>query len=355
MTTALAHVDRQEIVEDAPIEQIITEEFISKLEKASELYQNRYLPICFKLTNEADWVNHGKHDKPKFSLQASGAEKLCTPLGIVWDRPAVIKHERSDDLGAYYEYEIEGIVKCGVLRRWGWFTGNCSSRDQFFTARGRFDEGDIRKAAFSNWIVNAVTRMAGIRNPSMELLKKAGLNPEKVESIDYSGRRTPEQDATLISEAQRKRLWAIAKSKGVGEDAVKQKFGLASFNEIKRGDYDHIVKWVEDGAKPESPAAPAGGESEIKRDGSPEGQSPGDGKTPAGDFSPTPGEPTPTEKLLIRIQEHLDSGKLTKSKLTAYCHANICHGSHKEGIYCEDVKKLDLLGLQAVSAWLTLL
>ena len=91
----------------------------------------------------------------------------------------------------------------------------------------------------------------------MELLKKAGLNPEKVESIDYSGRRSPEQDATLISEGQRKRLWAIAKSKGVGEDAIKQKFGLASFNEIKRGDYDHIVKWVEDGAKPESPVGPA--------------------------------------------------------------------------------------------------
>ena len=346
MTTALERIDRQEIVEDAPIEQIITEEFISKLEKASELYQNRYLPICFKLTNEADWVNHGKHDKPKFSLQASGAEKLCTPLGIVWDRPAVIKHERSDDNGPFYEYEVEGIVKCGVLRRWGWFTGNCSSRDQFFAARGRFDEGDIRKAAFSNWIVNAVTRMAGIRNPSMELLKKAGLNPDKVESIDYSGRRTPEQDTTLISEAQRKRLWAIAKSKGVGEDAVKQKFGLASFNEIKRGDYDHIVKWVEDGAKPESPAGPA--ETATP---SPSAAS----EAPAGDtfhFTP-PGEPTPTEKLLIRIQEHLDSGKVGQASLTRYLHTNFCDKAHKEPV-CDDVKKLTLLQLQAVSAWLTL-
>jgi len=349
MTTALAQVDRQEIVEDAPIEQIITEEFISKLEKASELYQNRYLPICFKLTNEADWVNHGKHDKPKFSLQASGAEKLCTPLGIVWDRPAVIKHERSDDLGAYYEYEIEGIVKCGVLRRWGWFTGNCSSRDQFFTARGRFDEGDIRKAAFSNWIVNAVTRMAGIRNPSMELLKKAGLNPEKVESIDYSGRRSPEQDATLISEGQRKRLWAICKSHNVAEDAVKTKFGLASFNDVKRGEYERICKWAEDGGKNGAPESPAGPTETATP--SPSAAS----EAPAGDLPPSPGEPSPTEKLRIRIQEHLDSGKLTKGKLTAYCHANICHGSHKEGIYCEDVKKLDLLGLQAVSAWLTLL
>ncbi len=37
-------------------------------------------------------------------------------------------------------------------------------------------------------------------------------------------------------------------------------------------------------AKPESPAAPAGGESEIKRDGAPDAQSPGENRTPAGDL-----------------------------------------------------------------------
>ncbi len=37
-------------------------------------------------------------------------------------------------------------------------------------------------------------------------------------------------------------------------------------------------------AKVESPAAPAGGESEIKRDGAPDAQSPGENRTPAGDL-----------------------------------------------------------------------
>ena len=73
----------------------------------------------------------------------------------------------------FYEYEVEGIVKCGVLKRWGWFTGNCDSRDAFFVSRGGFSEGDIRKASFSNWLVNAVTRLAGIRNPTQELLQQA--------------------------------------------------------------------------------------------------------------------------------------------------------------------------------------
>ena len=74
---------------------------------------------------------------------------------------------------------------------------------------------------------------------------------------------------------------------------------------------------------------------------------------PAGDLFPSPGDPTPTEKLLIRIQEHLDSGKLSKAALTKYMHTNFCDKAHKEPV-CDDVKKLTLLQLQAVSAWLTM-
>jgi len=241
-------LEKQEIVEDAPVEQVITEDFIRAFEKQAELYQNRYLPICLKLTNEADWVNHGKSDAPRYSLQASGAEKVCNPLGIVWDRPAVVKHERDDEQGKFYEYEVEGIVQCRVLKRYGWFTGNCSSRDPFFNARGRFDEGDIRKAAFSNWIVNAVTRLAGIRNPTVEMLTKAGLKAQAILVIDYSGRRTPEQEGQVISEAQGKRLWAIARANDVSEEHLRgllKSFGIESIKDIKRKDYDEIVKQID--------------------------------------------------------------------------------------------------------------
>ena len=74
------------------------------------------------------------------------------------------------------------------------------------------------------------------------------------------------------------------------------------------------------------------------------------GASPAGD---TPQEPTPTERLLIRIQEYLESGRLTKANLTAYCHKNFCDKAHKDSV-CDDMKKLNLLQLQAVSAWLTM-
>lgn len=254
--------NKQEIVEDSPIEQIITDEFITRFEKQAELYQKRYLPICLRLTNEADWILHGTGDKARYSLQCSGAEKLCNPLGINWDRPVVIKHEMSDERGRYYEYEVEGIVQSKVLKRWGWFTGNCDSRDTFFVARGNFAEGDIRKAAFSNWLVNAVTRLAGIRNPSKSMLEKAGLNSAEIGSIDYTRGKTPQADTRSISEAQLKRLWALAKNAGVSTDAIKkalvQKYKLPIEPEtdeqmiaaIKRQDYEALCDWVQKGGKP---------------------------------------------------------------------------------------------------------
>lgn len=253
-STAL--IERHEIIEDRPIEQILTEDFIARFEKQADLYQKRYLPICLKLTNEADWVNHGDQKTPRYSLQASGAEKVATPLGIVWDRPAVIKHEREDDEGKYYEYEVEGIIHSRVLMRYGWFTGNCSSRDKFFNARGYFDEGDIRKAAFSNWLVNGITRLAGIRNPIMAMLQAAGLKPEEITRVDYSGRRTEEDDQRLISDAQRKRLFAITKDKGVRTEALKahlSTFGYMSTQDIKRLHYDAIVEWVQKGGPSPAP------------------------------------------------------------------------------------------------------
>jgi len=245
---------KHEIVEDLPMEQIITDEFITKFEKQAELYQQRYLPICIKLTNEADWVIHGSGDKARFSLQCSGAEKLCNPLGIIWDRPMVIKHEREDEKGRFYEYEVEGIVQSKVLKRWGWFTGNCDSRDAFFVARGNFAEGDIRKAAFSNWLVNAVTRLAGIRNPSRAMLEKGGLKSADITSVQYGQTKSLEQGADKISEAQSKRFYAIAKGKKLSDDTIKEhlakNYGIESTRDILRKDYEDLCRWSEAGGPP---------------------------------------------------------------------------------------------------------
>ena len=191
------------------------------------------------------------HAQGKFYLQSSGAEKICNPLGIVWDAPIVIKHERKDDRGDFYEYEVQGIVTSKVLKRYIWTTGNCSSRDQFFNARGHFDEGDIRKAGFSNWLVNAVTRLAGIRNPTEAMLQKAGLKPEAIQRIKYGEAKTPEAESGKISDAQGKRLWALCKENNVSEVALRaymsENYKLLSINDIPRGQYNQICAWVMQG------------------------------------------------------------------------------------------------------------
>lgn len=245
-TTHLERIERPEIVEDAPMEQVINEQFIAALEKAAALYQERYLPVCFKMTNSNDWINHGTPDKPKISLQTPGAEKLCNPLGIVWDKPNIIKHILEDDRGKYYEIECEGIIQSRRLQRYGWFTGNCSSRDQFFVARGNFDEGDIRKSAFSNWILNGVSRLAGLRNPSIPMLEKAGLNISEITRVEYrGGPKTPDQAKGKISEPQVKRLYAIMGKHKVTDTDVREKHALKSLYDIERGAYETICAWVE--------------------------------------------------------------------------------------------------------------
>jgi len=153
----------------------------------------------------------------------------------------------------------------------GWFVGNCDSLDKFFNARPGWNpsngEGDVRKAAFSNWITNGVTRLCGIRNPSEEMLKKAGLDIAKITVVDYSGQgsRTAEQASGVISEAQAKRLWAIARGKGweqVHVSILLESFEIAHTADILRSKYEGIIKVLE-----QAPPAEIVAEAKNRADG----------------------------------------------------------------------------------------
>lgn len=242
---------RPEILEDKPLDLIITEDFIARLEKAADLYQRRYLPLAFKLTNAHDWVSQGRG---RYYLQASGAEKLCNPFGISWGEPKVERIVKETVEGnKFYEYVVSGIIQSRALGRLGWFVGNCDSLDKFFLARPGWTpdngEGDVRKAAFSNWITNGVTRLCGIRNPSPEMLLAAGIDPSKITEIDYSGQgsRKAEQSSEAISEAQAKRFWAIARGKGWTEPQVRillESFEIDKTDAIPRSKYEALCKIV---------------------------------------------------------------------------------------------------------------
>jgi hypothetical protein len=221
----------------------ITKELVTDFEERVKLYQERLLPAVLRATSPTDWVKMGD----KYYLQATGVEKVAVPLGIEWPEPKVTKHDIG---GGHYEYEVSGEVYSKFLRRKIWATGNCDSRDRFLTAQSGWDEGSIRKAAQSNFEVNAITRLAGIRNPTLDMLKRAGINPGAVGNVDYSGNKSSEEGKQVISDAQGKRLYAISRGRNMTDEDVKKviarepwKYG--STKDITRGHYEAICKAVE--------------------------------------------------------------------------------------------------------------
>lgn len=244
--------------EGASLPALLTDEFLTRFERGVENYK-RWIKACYKLTNESHWLRRKVGDKYKYMLQGPGAEALMNPLAISADEPQFTREvvRGAENEKDFYRYWCEGLVESKALKRRGLYIGTCDSRDPFFNAQKHWSpatgEGDVKKSAQTNWIVNAVSRLAGIRDPSEETLKDAGLNVEKIPTIDYDDTRTAEQSANVITTAQRGRLWAIMKSKKVTEDQVKklliEKYQITSGStgEIKRKDYEAICAWAEAG------------------------------------------------------------------------------------------------------------
>ena len=244
-------LDRVDVLDDAPaLVQVITDQWLTQFEKQVSLY-GRYLSACMRLTNTGDWINQGG----KYFLQCSGAEKLANPLGITWAQPFVERQEHEDDKGKFYGYLVSGIVESRTLKRSGWFLGTANSRDQFFNANRNWNPsegaGDILKSAYSNFVVNAVTRLAGIRNPSPEMLKQAGIDLGQVGAIDYGGGAKHEGQASdKISEAQRKRFYSLAKKAGWDDEPLKawltKTYGWEHSADITKAKYDEVCQKVQE-------------------------------------------------------------------------------------------------------------
>ena len=107
-----AHI---EVVEHEPIALVITDRFLKDFERQVHNF-SRYLTLTLKLTNEEDWINFGG----KYYLQATGLEKVATPLGVVWNRPQVWKEDSED---GNYTFCVEGISESRALKRFVWAYG----------------------------------------------------------------------------------------------------------------------------------------------------------------------------------------------------------------------------------------
>lgn len=218
---------------------------------------SRVLTVSIKATNSKDWTDQNGHPFPT----ASAAEKIGGVFGIKMELPVPpegLREEREDNKGKYYIYTFTAKFILGA--RYIYAIGSGSSRDKFFSwdsgtkswkELSEFDETNIKKAAYSNLVLNGITRILGIRNLTWEQLEAGGIKKDEVSKIDYNkGKETGgEKKSEYISEPQRKRLIAIASKSNYTPETLKEwlmfNFNIASTTEIPWKQYDVICKKVE--------------------------------------------------------------------------------------------------------------
>lgn len=200
---------------------------VQDAEKKVALLQ-KILTVAIKATNPRDWIDQSGRPSPT----ASACEKIASVFGIKIELPVPPegkREERSDNKGSYYTYTF--TAKFSIGSRYIHAIGSGSSRDKFFSWNSgdktwkelsEFDESNIRKSAYSNLILNGITRILGIRNLTWEQLKAGGIKKDSVAQVSYNkGASSDPSSQGLISEAQVKRFHAIATKAGWGQQELK--------------------------------------------------------------------------------------------------------------------------------------
>lgn len=149
---------------------------------------NQVIMTALKFTNERDWVD--QQGKPY--LVHSGAERIARLFGISLSNIQTDKVWAEDTRGRYYIYKTTG--RAVLPGRYDSIEGlgTCSQRDKFFAWKNgklkdtdEIDETNVMKASYSNFVVNAITHLLGLRNITWEELKAAGMTKEKVARVEY--------------------------------------------------------------------------------------------------------------------------------------------------------------------------
>lgn len=210
--------------------------------------------VSLQRTNSSDWVSMGG----KFYLQASGCQKIRSVWGIYFRDKQVVREDYTDGGYAYY---VTGLIGSQLLDRFYGkeitveADGGRSSKDPFFAKGSREpDPQDVRKAAVSNFEARAIASFLGLKNFTSQDLVNNGIKLDSVAKVEYQKGSEGGGNTSVISEAQRKRLFAICKSSGLGEAPLKsylqKNFKIDSTSNILRKDYEAICAFAEKGELP---------------------------------------------------------------------------------------------------------
>lgn len=219
--------------------------------------------IALKVTNARDWTDQGGNPY----LQVSGAEKIANLFNISWriDEPIC---ETEDD--GHFTFTYTGTFS--VSGRSIQVSGSRSSKDPFFKkyewANGvktekpisAIDRRDVKMAAMTNLLGNGITRLLGIRNLTYADLEAfAGIRPDQLGKVEYKNKnagkppvaepqKKSDADPNKISEAQKKRFYAIAKTTGFSDDEIKAHLatlGIEHTADILKSQYEELCAWAE--------------------------------------------------------------------------------------------------------------
>lgn len=207
--------------------------------------------LAIKQTNKHDWVD--MQGRPY--LQSSGAEKIARLFGISWRicEGYPKREDKQDEKGSYYIYSYKGeFTMAGKSIE---VIGTCSQRDKFFGKDKNTETGfknaadvditNIMKKANTNMINRGITTLLGIRNLTWEEVKAGGVDSSQTTKVTYAQGGA---GGGKISDAQAKRLYAIAKKNNVSGETMtkylKENYKIDNSKEIDKTDYEAICAWV---------------------------------------------------------------------------------------------------------------
>ncbi len=189
-----------QVPESQDIIQIDTD---SVLERAEKLNQQitKLKKFAISHTQPEDWVVFGN----TIYLQSTGCERIANILGVSWPRTdqfgnEILTIEKINLKDGHYTYVVQG--------EFHWYgrrvtiTGKAASNRPFFSSRGgelvpadEVDEGNVRQAAWSNFIVNGVMRILGLRGLTKKELAENGINLDQVGKVQFKQNK-PKEDLT---------------------------------------------------------------------------------------------------------------------------------------------------------------
>jgi len=169
---------------------------LEAFEQRESLFK-KVLAAAISSTSPKDWVD--QDGKPY--LQASGAERVSMRFGVQIFGVTQERQNFSDAKGDYYIFVTKGSASFGQASAIETM-GTCSSRDKFFgRAKGQLravedvDMANIMKKSYTNFTVNAITRLLGIRALTWDELAQYGIRREGAGTVSY--RKPPSSSSSL--------------------------------------------------------------------------------------------------------------------------------------------------------------